>query len=165
VVGTYVFLLLIVVLILPGSASAAFRWVPYALALFLVAALARYLSTSYRIDDLNLRAWRILGGRRVRLEEVRRIEYASLRDLSPTGYFGAWGWRGRMWSPVIGRFDSVHTEASLGLLITAGDVPVYISPRDPEGFARELSRRVRSYTGRLAVDVGDPTGTNAPRHA
>jgi len=157
-----VVLLLIVLLVLPGNTAVSYKWVPYAIAAFLLIALARYLSTTYRIDDLDLRAWRILGGRRVRLEEVDRIEYASLRDLSPTGFFGAWGWRGRMWSPVIGRFDSVHTEAARGLLISAGDVPVYISPRDPEGFARELSRRVRSYKGRLAVDVGDPAGTSAP---
>jgi hypothetical protein len=149
--------------VLPNSTALSFKWVPYAIVAFLLGALARYLSTTYRIDDLELSAWRILGGRRMRLEEVRRIEYASLRDLSPTGSFlGAWGWRGRMWSPLIGPFDSVHTEAALGLLVTGGTVPVFISPRDPEGFARELSRRVRSYTGRLAVDVGDPEGTNLP---
>jgi hypothetical protein len=161
VVGTYVVMMLIVLLVLPSSVVISIRWVPYALAAFLLVALVRYLSTSYRIDDLQLRAWRIFGGRRVELEQVRRIEFASLRDLSPTGFFGAWGWRGRMWSPLIGRFDSIHTEATGGLLITAGDVPVYISPRDPEGFARELSRRVRSYTGRLAYDVGDPMGPSA----
>ena len=160
----YLVLLVLVLLVLPNSASVSYRWVPYALAVFLLATMARYLSTSYRIDDLNLRAWRIFGGRRVRLEEVRRIEFASLSDLSPTGFFGAWGWRGRMWSPRIGPFDSIHTEASHGLLITAGAVPVFISPRDPEGFARELSRRVRSYTGRLAVDVGDPRGANVSEH-
>jgi hypothetical protein len=165
VVGTYVFLLIVLLIVLPSSSFVTIAWVPYALAVFLLAALARYLSTTYRIDDRELRAWRILGGRRVRLEQVRRIEFASLRDLSPSGFFGAWGWRGRMWSPLIGRFDSLHTEAALGLLVSAGDVPLFISPRDPEGFARELSRRVRSYTGRLAVDVGDPLGTNAPGHA
>jgi hypothetical protein len=162
VVGAYLFLLVLVLLVLPGNSSLSFTWVPYAIVAFLLGALARYLSTTYRIDDRDLRAWRILGGRRVRLEEVRRIEYASLRELSPTGLFGAWGWRGRMWSPMIGRFDSVHTEAALGLLVTAGDVPLYISPRDPQRFARELSRRVRSYTGRLSVDVGDPMGTSPP---
>jgi hypothetical protein len=160
VVGAYGFILILVLLILPNTSVSSLRWLPYALVAFLLVALARYLSTSYRIDDRELRAWRILGGRRVRLEEVRAIEFASLRDLSPGGFFGAWGWRGRMWSPIIGRFDSIHTDAALGLLVTAGDAPLFISPRDPAGFARELSRRVRSYTGRLSVDVGDPLGTN-----
>jgi hypothetical protein len=159
VVGVYVFLLLVVLLILPGNSHSSFWWLPYALAALLFALLARYLSTSYRIDDRELRARRILGGRRVRLEDVRAIEFSSLRDLSPVGFFGTWGWRGRMWSPRIGVFDSVQTDPALGLLVTAGDVPLFISPQDPEGFARELSRRVRSYTGRLAVDVGDPLGT------
>jgi Bacterial PH domain len=149
-----------VLVILPADSASTYWWLPDALVVFLLAALARYLSTSYRIDDRDLRAWRILGGRRVRLEEVRAIEFASLRDLSPVGFFGAWGWRGRMWSPIIGRFDSVHTDPALGLLITAGDASLFISPQDPAGFARELSRRVRSYTGRLSVDVGDPLGTN-----
>ena len=132
-------------------------WAPWVISIFLLLSLARYLSTYYRIDDAYLSARRILGGTRVRLDQVRRIEYTSLRDLSPTtGIIGSWGWRGRMWSPVIGRFESVHTDAAHGLLVTAGDYPLYISPRDSTGFARELSRRVRSYSGRLAVDVGDP---------
>ncbi len=138
-------------------------WAPWAIGIFLVASLGRYLSTSYRVDDTSLSAWRLLGGRRVRLDEVRKIEYASLRDLAPTGgLLGSWGWRGRMWSPVVGRFDSIYTDASRGLLVSAGDVPLYISPRDPDAFARELSRRVRSYSGRLAVDVGDPHAAPTP---
>ncbi len=138
-------------------------WAPWVIGIFLVASLGRYLSTSYRVDDTSLSAWRVLGGRRVRLDEVRKIEYASLRDLAPTGgLLGSWGWRGRMWSPVVGRFDSIYTDASRGLLVSAGDVPLYISPRDPEAFARELSRRVRSYSGRLAVDVGDPHAAPTP---
>jgi len=163
VVGAYLFLLIIIVLFLPHSSAVAFWWAPWFLASLIVVMLARYLSTTYRIDDLELKASRLLGGRRVRLDEVRRIEYASLRDLSPGGTFiGAWGWRGRMWSPRIGVFDSVHTDAALGLLITAGKIPLYFSPSHPEAFARELSRRVRSYNGRLAVDVGDPLGTSPP---
>jgi hypothetical protein len=115
------------------------------------------------MDDLQLRAWRLLGGVRLRLDQVRRIEYVSLRDLSPTGgILGSWGWRGRMWSPVIGRFNSIHTDAANGLLITSSEDSLYISPRDQVGFARELSRRVRSYTGRLAVDVGDPGASAGP---
>jgi hypothetical protein len=106
------------------------------------------LSTTYRIDAKWLRAWRVLGGQRVELKQVRRIEFASLRDLSATGFFGAWGWRGRMWSPQIGHFDSIHTETS-GLLITGGSVPLFISPENPAAFAEELSRRVRSVGGAI----------------
>lgn len=157
-VGAYLFLLLLVVVFLPNSTLTSVWWAPWAIAAFLLGSLARYLSTSYRVDDSTLSAWRILGGRRMRLDEVRKIEYANLRDLAPTGgLLGSWGWRGRMWSAQLGRFDSIYTDAAHGLLVSAGDVPLYISPTDPAAFARELSRRVRSYSGRLAVDVGDPS--------
>lgn len=145
-------------LLLPHT-STSYLWVPYLLLALTAVLLARYLSTYYVLDDTYLRARRLFGGRTIRLEEVRRIEYASLRDLVPiSGGFGlgAWGWRGRMYSPSIGDFDSVFTDAARGLLVTAGAYPLYLSPRDPVAFARELSRRVRSYTGPLARDVGDP---------
>ena len=96
------------------------------------------------------------------LEEVRRIEYSSLRDLAPTGGWfgvGSWGWRGRMWSPEVGEFDSVYTDAARGLLVTAGTHPLYLSPSDLEEFAKELSRRVRSSPARCAKDVGSPGGS------
>ena len=162
IVGTYLFLLLILVVVLYRTTVLAWwgAWVIFAL---LLGSLVRYLSTHYRIDDLHLVASKLLGGVRIRLDQVRRIEYAALRDLAPaSGMFGAWGWRGRMWSPVIGQFNSVYTDSVQGLLVTAGTFPLYLSPRRPEAFARELSRRVRSYSGRLAVDVGDPHGTAAP---
>jgi Bacterial PH domain len=117
--------------------------------------LLRYLSTTYRIDGTYVRAWRVLGGQRVPLKQIRRIEFASLRELSATGFFGAWGWRGRMWSPRIGKFDSIHTETS-GVLISGGDVPLFISPDDPTAFAEELSRRVRSVSGTLTVTPEKP---------
>jgi len=159
VIGTYVVLLLLIVFVLIPRESASYLWVPYALAAVILLFLVRYFSTHYTIDDSFLRASRLLGGRRVALEEVRRIEYSALRDLAPTGVmaaFGPWGWRGRMWSPVIGAFDSVFTDPANGILVTAADFPLYFSPKDPEAFARELSRRVRSYTGPLEVDVGHP---------
>jgi hypothetical protein len=163
IVGVYLFLEVLVVLLLGRSSTIIAPWAPWAISIFLLLSLARYLSTHYRIDDVYLRATRILGGTRVRLDQVRRIEYVSLRDLSPTtGIIGSWGWRGRMWSPFIGHFDSIHTDAAHGLLVTAGDVVLYISPRDSPAFARELSRRVRSYSGRLSVDVGDPLSGPAP---
>lgn len=126
---------------------------PWFLGLLVLVFLARYLSTYYVIDAEYLSARRILGGQRVRLKNIRRIEYASLRDLSATGFWGSWGWRGRMWSPRIGRFDSIYTETK-GLLVTAGDIPLFISPRNSDEFAQELSRRVRSLGGRLMSDDG-----------
>jgi hypothetical protein len=155
VIGTYLFLLLLVVLILPTSSIVLYSWLPWLIAALVVFFLVRYLSTCYWIDADRLTAFRILGGRHLSLKEVRRIQFASLRDLSPTGFFGSWGYRGRMWSPVIGKFDSVYT-ASAGILIVAGDFPLFISPRHPQDFARELSRRVRSYRGPLEVDDGAP---------
>lgn len=65
-----------------------------------------------------------------------------------------------MWTPRIGRVDAIYTDASKGILVTVGDVPMYITPHDLPEFARELSRRVRSYTGRLPTDVGDPLGSS-----
>jgi hypothetical protein len=159
VVGTYVFLIVLLFIVLPDAGLRA-SWAFEAILVFFVFFLARYLSTFYSINDTHLRAWRILGNRRVRLEDVHQIEYSSIRDLGPTGFIGSWGWRGRMWSPVIGHFDAVYTDPARGILVSAADgVPLYISPTDMPGFARELSRRVRSYTGRLAVDVGDPLGS------
>jgi hypothetical protein len=159
VVGAYLALLLLVaVLFVPTSAGAP-GWGAWVLVGLVVFFLARYLSTTYTLDDTDLRAWRILGGRRLPLEEVRRIEYARLRDLVPTtGAFGlgSFGWRGRMWSATIGEFDAIYTDAGNGILVTAGSTPLFLSPHRPEEFARELSRRVRSYTGPLAKDVGAP---------
>ena len=156
-IGTYVVLILIVVLLLPHSSDILYLYGPWALGGLLVLFLARYVSTSYSLDDTHLSARRIFGGRRVRLADIRKIEFSSMRDLGPTGgMFGSWGWRGRMWSPQLGRFDAIYTDASHGVLVTVGEVPLFITPRDPTEFARELSRRVRSYSGRLLVDVGDP---------
>ena len=157
VVGVYVFLIVLLYLVLPGAGLRE-SWAFEAILVFFIFFLLRYLSTFYTIDDTHLRAWRILGNRRVRLEEVHQIEYSAIRDLGPTGFIGSWGWRGRMWSPVIGHFDAIYTDPAHGILVTPDGVPLYISPVNMEEFARELSRRVRSYTGRLAVDVGDPQG-------
>jgi hypothetical protein len=135
-------------------------WVPWALTAIVLFLLARYLSTHYVLDETSLRASRLLGGRRLALEDIRQIDYASLRDLSPVGFFGSWGWRGRMWSPRLGTIDLIYTD-TYGLLIETTDVPIFISPSDPAAFARELSRRVRSFTGPLELDVGDPAHTRA----
>ncbi len=164
VVGTYLFVLIVIFLLFRTNGGSSFWWVPWFLGFVVVVMMARYLSTTYRITDTDLRAWRMFGNRRVPLEQVRRIEYAALRDLAPVGMLqGAWGWRGRMWSPRIGAFDAIQTDPSFGILVSAGHVPLFISPKKPQAFARELSRRVRSYTGRLTVDVGDPlSGTPVP---
>ncbi len=155
VVGFYA--VLVVLLILAGQ-NPAFAAVPDLvdlLVVVLILFLVRYLSTRYWMDSEHVGAWRLFGSRTARLDEVRRIERANLRDLGPVGLFGSWGWRGRMWSPTIGTFDAIQT-GSDGLLITVGKVPLFISPKDPGAFARELSRRVRSYTGPLDADVGEP---------
>ena len=159
VVGAYVVLLLLIGLVVAPRSGPRFLWASYVLLGLTVLFLVRYLTTRYRLDDAYLVAWRFLGGRKVPLEDVRAIEHASLRDLTPTGGFlgmGSWGWRGRQHSVSIGEFDSVYTDAASGLLVTAGAYPLYISPSRLEEFARELSRRVRSYTGRLEKDVGFP---------
>jgi hypothetical protein len=152
-IGAYLVLLLIVLFLFRGSSVQS--WVPYTLFALVLLLLARYLSTQYVIDDTHLHARRILGGQRVALDEIHQIEYASIRDLSPVGFFGSWGWRGRMWSPRVGTFDSIYTD-TFGLLVSPTHYPLFVSPADPAGFARELSRRVRSFSGSLAVDVGDP---------
>jgi hypothetical protein len=157
VVGIYGAFLIVIYFLVRTEPLTTAAWLPWFLAGVVVLFLVRYFSTIYTIDDTHLRAWRILGGCRVALSDIRKIEFSALRDLSPTGFFGAWGWRGRMWSPQVGHFDSIHTEAR-GILVTGGVDPLFISPRDPVAFARELSRRVRSYSGRLSVDVGDPDG-------
>ena len=154
VVGMYIVLFLILVLVVPRTGTAL--WAVGLILILFAFFLARYLSTTYSLDDTFFRTWRIGGSRRIRLETVRRIEYGSMRELSATGFFGSWGWRGRMWSPRIGTFDAVYTDPVRGLLLTGEGVPIYISPNDLDAFAREISRRVRSYTGPLAVDVGAP---------
>ncbi|HTW55214.1 MAG TPA: PH domain-containing protein [Thermoplasmata archaeon] len=161
VVGIYLFLIVLVLAVLIPQKASSYVWVPYFILALLAFYLVRYLSARYRIDDEELRASRLLGGRRVPLEEIRKIEYASLRDLVPTGAMagmGSFGWHGRFHSDVIGDFDSVYTEPSRGVLVTGGPRPLYLTPRDPQAFARELSRRVRSYTKELEVDVGRPVG-------
>jgi hypothetical protein len=157
VVVAYAILIALVLAVVAPRVQHGYTWVTYLLVGLLLLFLARYLSTSYTLNDTHLHAWTILGGVRVPLDEVRAIEYASLRDLSPTGgWLASWVMRGKMYSPVIGEFDMVFTEAASGVLVTAGPYPLYISPRRPEEFARELSRRVRSYTGPLLKDVGNP---------
>lgn len=106
------------------------------------------------MDTEYVRAWRIFGSRRLRLDEIRRIQFANLRELGGVGMFGSWGWRGRLWSPIdsLGTFDAIYT-VSRGLLVSGRGVPMFISPHDPAAFARELSRRVRSEGIVLEDDV------------
>jgi hypothetical protein len=163
VIGLYVFIILVILFLLPSDIPTRYSWSGYVLAALAVLFLARYISTTYSMNDSFLRAARILGGRRVRLEQVRKIEYTSIRDLGSTGgMLGSWGWRGRMWSAQVGFLDAIFTDPSQGILVTADGVPLYISPIDRVAFARELSRRVRSYTGPLATDVGDPRNFTEP---
>lgn len=146
-VAVIVFYAILIVIIAYAGLRGTFSSYPdisYILVAILLLFLIRLLSTRYVLDSEWLRAWRIFGSRSVRLSEVRAIQMTSLRDLGPIGFFGTWGWRGRTWSPVVGAFDGIYTTTS-GLLIKAGAYPLFVSPKDPETFARELSRRARSY--------------------
>lgn len=122
--------------------------------------LARHVSTYYVLDDRALHARRLFGSRTIQLDQIRMIEFANLRDLGPVSFFGGWGWRGRMWSPLIQTFDTIHT-VSPGVLVTAGDVPLFVSPKDPERFAEELSRRARSYNPSVPLSSFSPSRTIA----
>jgi len=154
-VGVYVVVVLLLYFVVLRSPIASNADAIYFLIAATVFLLLRYLSTGYWIDDTFLHARRILGSRRVPLRDIRKIEFYQLRDLSPTGFFGSWGYRGRMWSPYIGKFDGIYTDPA-GILVSEATVPLFISPRNPDRFARELSRRTRSYAGPLAVDHGHP---------
>jgi hypothetical protein len=155
-VGTYAVVMLLLYFVVLRSPVVSNPLAVYVLILATLFLLARYLTTSYLIDDTYLYARRIFGSRRVPLRDVRKIEFTRLRDLSPTGFFGSWGYRGRMWSPYIGKFDGIYTDPD-GLLVSEADVPLFISPHRAEQFARELSRRARSYAGPLTVDHGHPS--------
>jgi hypothetical protein len=148
----YVVLILLMIAFLPRTGSGV--WVLAVILVALAFFLGRYLSTTYSMNDTIFRAWRLGGSRRIPLESIRRIEYGSMRELGGTGFVGSWGWRGRMWSPFLGAFDAIYTDPAKGIIVTGEGVPIYFSPNDLENFARELSRRVRSYTGPLDVDVG-----------
>jgi len=154
-VGMYVGIILLLLVFAPASNTSTLPYASEILAVLFLVFLARYLSTSYYLDATTFTAWRLFGLRRIALRDVRAIQFGNLRELSPVGFLGSWGWRGRMWSPVLGRFDSVYT-VPFGVVVRGGPVPLFVSPRDPPGFARELSRRVRSYTGPLDEDVGAP---------
>ena len=163
-IGFYLVLVVLLVYI-NGRSGAYFLYpqVPLFLAVVIGVYLARYVSTYYVLDNDRLYARRLFGSRRIRLESIHRIRFASLRELSPVGLFGSWGWRGRMWSPSpgVGSFDTVHTVAA-GLLVSCDGVPLFVSPRDPAEFARELSRRVRSAGVELEEDDGAPGGSRRP---
>lgn len=154
-VGAYFIIILLLLVTSRASQVSTFPFINEVLAALFAIFLVRYISTRYRLDADRLHAWRAFGSRSIKYESVRRIVYANLRELGPVGYIGSWGWRGRMWSPFVGKFDSIYT-VSNGLMIFAGATPLFISPKDPPSFARELSRRVRSYTGPLEEDVGAP---------
>lgn len=143
VIGMYA-VLVAVLLYLNGGANYAVPSLPLILAAVLLVYLGRYVSTRYVMDSETLAAKRLFGSRKVRLEEIRNIELANLREIGPMGMFGTWGWRSRVFSPTLGPFDSIHT-VSKGVLVSAGAVPMFLSPRDPIAFARELSRRARSW--------------------
>jgi hypothetical protein len=161
VIGVYVFLMLVLYLLGHASAPTLLPDPIFAVVAALAVFLARYASTTYSMDSDQLLAWRLFGSRSVPLADVRRIELANLRDLGPVSFFGGWGWRGRTWSAIIGTFDSVHT-VSPGVLVFQGDVPLFVSPKDPVEFASELSRRVRSYSPSVVLGPGIPGSAARP---
>lgn len=122
----------------------------------------RYASTSYSMDSDRFLAWRLFGSRSIPLETIRKIELANLRDLSPTGFFRGWGWRGRVWSPIIGGFDTVHTVSAGVMIAPDSGVPLFVSPKDPAAFVQELSRRARSYRGHVEVPGLSPETVDGP---
>ncbi|MCI4324377.1 MAG: PH domain-containing protein [Thermoplasmata archaeon] len=155
VVGLYLFLVIIIVYATNRASFTSNPIVPEFLIGVMFLFLARNLSTYYVLDDRALYARRIFGSRTIPLDQVRMLEFANLRDLGPVSFFGGWGWRGRMWSPLIHTFDAIHT-VSAGILVTAGDVPLFVSPKRPEEFAVELSRRVRSYNPTVGLSSFSP---------
>lgn len=123
--------------------------------------LGRELSVRYLIDRKYLRAWRLFGTRKVRLSQIRKVELASLRDLSPSGFTGTWGWRSRVWSPQVGKFDSIHT-SHVGMLVHGDGVPLFISPRDRDQFLRALVERVRRTNPTVESPLDAPTEPPLP---
>jgi hypothetical protein len=152
IVGFYLFLVLLLLYVDYRGGGYSFAVWFFPLLIFLILLyLVRYASTRYSMDDRRLYAWRIFGSRSMPLDHIRKIQAANLRRMGAAGFLGTWGWRGRVWSPEVGTYEAIHTESE-GLLITGEGVPVFISPRDPEAFARELSRRVRSVSGGFDPD-------------
>ncbi len=157
IVGVYIVLILLVLAVAPSSALTHYTWAPYLLVGIMLFLLLRYASTSYLLDAESLRARRLVGTRRIPLGSIYRIDRATLRDLSPVGFTGSWGYRGRMWSPFIGAFDAVYSDVH-GMLIYGDGVPIFISPIAPEEFLRELSRRARSHGANPAEGIYVPHG-------
>jgi hypothetical protein len=150
----YAFLILIMVWVyLRGSADIVSSYLVPFILLLLIVYYIRYMSTHYRIDGRSFYASRLFGSRKLALRNIRKVQRANLRELGGIGMLGTWGWRGRVWSPILGPYDTVHT-TSEGLLVTGLKVPVFISPRDPEAFQRELVRRVRAESGDEPPDTG-----------
>ncbi|MGI0129826.1 MAG: hypothetical protein ACREEC_06710, partial [Thermoplasmata archaeon] len=87
--------IIIVVLLVLGRPTSPFKFPSPVLLLDLIVIVffARYASTTYSMDSDRLRARRLFGSRAIRFDDVRRIEFENLRDLSATGFFGGWGWR------------------------------------------------------------------------
>jgi len=143
IVAGYVLILALIVLVGRLVLPTADLWALYVLIALALFSLVRYLSTRYSLDQTYLRARTIVGGGRLALNDVRSVGPASLRALAPTGgYLASWVWRGRLLSPTIGEFVAIFTDAASGLLVVAEPFPWYISPRRPQEFARELSRRI-----------------------
>ena len=152
-VGVYLFLIVVLLALLPRLGEPVTYFLVAVLAVYLI----RYLSVQYVLSEEALYANRLFGSRRIPLGSIRKIQLTSLRDISPVSWFGSWGWRSRMWSPVVGKFDSIST-VHAGLMVYGPGVPVFISPADPERFGAELSRRVAA----RAPGVESPWAPQSP---
>ncbi len=136
--GTYLFVALVIVIFWLERDLTDLEVVAFVGILLIY--LARMLSVRYEIRGGELRALRLFGSRRVRLSSIHKARPASLRDLAAVSWTYGWGWRSRMWSPVVGPFDNLST-FHIGLLVYGDGVPLLISPLDRDTFLRELDRR------------------------
>lgn len=137
-VGTYGFMILVVLLLWWGRELNDYG--AGVLLLLLGIYLARFLSIRYVVTAHHLAAKRLFGSRRVELKSIRRVDQISLREISPVSWTGGWGWRSRMWSPIMGAFDNLSTVYQ-GLMVHGEGVPFLISPTDREAFLKVLEER------------------------
>lgn len=150
-VGTYIFFVIVILILWH------YRTIPedgaIALVALLLVYLGRFLSLTYKIEDGQVKALRLFGSRREPLSSVRKVEVDSLRNLSPVSMLGGWGWRSRMWSPHIGAFDNLST-IHQGVIVYADGAPFFISPKDIDGFLKQLDESCGGKLLNLGRDEG-----------
>jgi hypothetical protein len=98
---------------------------------------ARYVLT-YRLTDEDVQAV-LFGIAAVSLRKYQSIEEVQVMSALEALFTPAW----RVQNRVVGRAVAIYRRR--------GFFPVLYTPDDPEGFARELRRRVYQQTGRLPL--------------